>query len=399
MIAGYVRLEGDPADRGTVYGRDLRSAVRANVAGFERRARAIGWSRGALRTFAEERGGWLPGERFAEIRGIARGAGLPESAVLAFNLFGGRLEPDECTVLMAVGKASAAGTTVFMKNSDKIGSDSLVGDLFHRHKEVNVVVDVQTSSGHRIVGVAAAGSTGLKMGVNDVGVAAGSNIARTMELKERAVGVTQLRALDRGQILRDGLEIGDAEAAARWAVGAMVESPTDTPGNVEFAGPDVAYVVEGSYGHWAVEEIRDRVAARANMFTLMDRLNDPADRSSQARYRRALALLEPLDGRVRLEDLRAFSQDHENGPSLESICRHSHDHRDETSLSAMVAALDGEFPSRTTVEFALGKPCWAWNDPEGVLRITMADSPEAIPEGFRTGEVWRRLYTEEARTG
>jgi hypothetical protein len=244
--------------------------------------------------------------------------------------------------------------------------------------------------------VAAAGSTGLKMGMNDAGVVTGSNIGRTMELKKRRVDVTQLRALDRGQILRDGLEHTTAESAARWAAAAMIENPTDTPGNVEFADARSAFVVEGSYEHWAVEDVRDRVAVRSNMFVLLDRLNDPADVSSQSRYARAREMLDPLAGRVEADDLRRVSQDHVNGPSLNSLCRHSSDYRDETSLSAMVVVLDGEDPARSEIAIALGKPCLAWNDPEGVLSMTMGDPADSIPERFLSGDTWRRLYVEDA---
>jgi hypothetical protein len=393
VIAGFLSHRGGPLDRGLAHGQAFAPAVRHNVQGILRATaslREASLARASRSAFSEA--------RIAELEGIAEGAGLAVQHVVAAELLRPLIAPDECTVMMAVGTAAAAGHTVFMKNSDKIGADSLVGDRFHRFKEINVVVDLVGDAGRRIVGVVAAGSTGLKMGVSDTGVAAGSNIARTTELRERRVNVTQLRAQDRGQILRDGLEHATAEDAARWAAGAMIENPTDTPGNVEFAGPDVAFVVEGSYRSWNVVEVRDTVAARTNMFVEMGRLNDPEDRSSRARYERCLALLEQVAGEAGPEQFRAFSQDHANGPGLDSICRHSRDHRDETSLSAMVVQLDPD-PARIRVDIALGKPCWAWNDPGGVVTLSMADPPDVIPEAFRSGEAWRRLYTEDPRVG
>lgn len=397
MIHGLLRHSGPAGDRGYSHGREFGSAVRANVASFWEAVRVGGLDRKAVVARVRECSRHVSEDRLEEIRGIAEGAGLAYGSLLAYDLLRGSFFPDECTVMMAVGSASATGDTIFMKNSDKIGSDSLVGDRFFGHKEINVVVDVTSESGHRIIGVAAAGSTGLKMGVNDAGVATGSNIARTTELKERSVDVTEMRALDRGQVLRDGLAFGSAREAAGWAVAAMAERPTSTPGNVEFADARVAFVVEGSYRHWAVEEIRDRAMVRANTFTLLDRLNDPEDVSSRSRVARGSHLLEASGGQVRAEDLRRFSQDHMNGPGLNSICRHSPNHEDETSLSAMIVSLDAEDPKRSRIEIALGKPCWAWNDPAGVLSITMGDGPESIPEGFLTGETWQRFYDEEAR--
>lgn len=397
MIHGFLRHAGSAGDRGYAHGRAFRSAVRTNVASFWAAVRSGGHDPSAVVAAVRERAHDLSARRLEEIGGIAEGARLLAGSVLAYDLLRGSFFPDECTVMMAVGSASATGDTIFMKNSDKIGSDSLVGDRFFRHKEINVVVDMTSETGRRIVGVAAAGATGLKMGVNDAGVATGSNIARTTELKERTVDVTQMRAIDRGQVLTDGLAYGSAQEAARWAVAAMAERPTSTPGNVEFADARSAYVIEGSYRHWAVEEIHDRAVIRTNMFTLLDRLNDPGDESSQTRFARGNDLLAEVGEGVRPEDFRRFSQDHEHGPSLNSICRHSPNHEDETSLSAMIVALDGEDPARTRIEIALGKPCWAWNDPEGVLTMTMGDGPESIPEGFSTGERWRRFYDEDAR--
>jgi hypothetical protein len=41
----------------------------------------------------------------------------------------------------------------------------------------------------------------------------------------------------------------------------MIENPTDTPGNVEFAGPDVAFVVGGSYHSWSAVKAVDGILA------------------------------------------------------------------------------------------------------------------------------------------
>jgi len=393
VIDGVLSHRGGPRERGLAHGQVFGSAVRNNVAGVLTAAgpteRAAALSRADRFTAA----------RLDELEGIASGAGLAANHVIAAEVLRPLVVPDECTVMMAVGSASASGRTLFMKNSDKIGADSLIGDRFYKFKDINVVVDLVGESGRRIVGVVAAGSTGLKMGVNDAGVASGSNIARTTELRERRVNVTQLRAQDRGQIVRDGLEYETAEEAARWAVAAMVENPTDTPGNVEFADPEVALVVEGSYRSWSVVEIRDSVVARTNMFVEMDRLNDPDDRSSQARYERCTELLASVEaGELKPLHLQTFSQDHVNGPGLNSICRHSADFRDETSLSAMVVQLDRD-PAGIRLDIALGKPCWAWNDGDGVLSMSLADPPDSAPETFRSGEVWRRLYVEDPNVG
>ena len=257
------------------------------------------------------------------------------------------------------------------------------------------MVDLLSDDGLRIVGVAAAGSTSLKMGINNAGVIAASNIARTTELRARNPGLDDLRALDRGRLLRHGLGHRNAVEAARSTVDALLATRMATPGNIEFAEADQMIVIEGSYDHLATERIRDRTVARTNMFVNLDHLNDPEDTSSPARYHRVLQVLEPRTGSVTPADLRSISQDHTNGPGLNSICRHSHNLTDETSLSAMVVATNREDPSRASVDIAQGKPCWSWPG-SGVVSFRMDDHPDLIGEHFRSGQAWQQHYRENA---
>jgi len=332
----------------------------------------------------------------AELGGIGRGAAVDEQTHLVYALVGHVVAPDECTVAAAVGDASATGQTILLKNSDKIGADSLVGQEFHCFKEINVVVDILKENGRRIVGVAAAGTTNLKMGANDSGVVAASNIVRTTQLRMRRRGVDDLRARDRGQILREALGQRSVAEAVRYTIEAIVDSPMATPGNLEFADADSMVVVEGSYDHLAMERIKDQVAVRSNMFALLAGLNDPQDISSPTRYERALELLAPKAGRVTTDDLKDVSRDHANGPGLNSICRHSEDYHDETSLSAMIVTTDRDDPGETSLQIALGKPCWAW-DNGGVVSLKMGEPHDAIASRFLTGGAWMDFYREDAR--
>lgn len=395
MIAGLVPRRRDPGARGEAHGLRFRPEIRHNIARFRAAATAGGWDWRDLERAASDVMTGQTESALAELSGIARGAGIDERAHLVYALVGHVVAPDECTVAAAVGGASATGQTVLLKNSDKIGADSLVGEGFHRFKEINVVVDFVSESGPRIVGVAAAGTTNLKMGVNDAGVVTASNIVRTTQLRLRRAGVDDLRAKDRGQILRDGLGHRTVAEAAHWAIGAIIDTPMATPGNVEFADADSMVVIEGSYDHLAMERSRDRVVVRSNMFVLLGELNDPQDTSSPARYRRGLELLGPKQGSVTTDDLRLVSMDHGNGPGLDSICRHSDDYHDETSLSAMIVATDRDDPGETSVEIAVGKPCWAW-DHGGVLSLKMGEPHEVIAERFLTGSAWKDFYREDA---
>ena len=379
-------------------GATLRAAVEDNLLLFWGRFSEEGIGRKeVLRTLARNKDS-LSARRLEEIGGLARGAEVPFEDLLAFNLYEDLVFQDGCTVLMALGTTSASGAPIFLKNSDKVGGKSLSGPHFHLHKEINVIMDCRSESGLRILGVAAAGSTGLKMGMNDAGVVTGANIARTMELREKRVDLTTLRALDRGQLMRDGMEFRDATSAANAVLAKLIERPMGTPGNIQFLDKKECYLIEGSYSQFAVEIVRgDRVVSRANHFILLHDLNDPGDVAGHKRYTRSQELLKANAGKIDRAKMMEFSTDHTNGPGPNSICRHGTTPEEETTLSAAVMEIVPDRPEKSRITIALGKACHAWRDPPGHVTLSMDSDPSEIPEGFLNGDVWKRLYTEKAR--
>jgi hypothetical protein len=300
---------------------------------------------------------------------------------------------------MAVGNSSATGDTIFLKNSDKVGSESYVVNSY-KNKEINVIVLLNPKEGHKIIGVAAAGTTALKMGLSDRGVATGSNISRTMELTQRGAekDSIQIKALDRGVLMREGLEKGkNALEAAQAILPSLLANPMSTPGNIEFADAREAVVIEGSYHELATEIVRDEVAARSNCFVLLKALNRSDDLSSICRYVRCMQLLNGHKGKITSEKMIEFSMDHANGPGANSICRHGTHFSEETSLSATVIEINGKNPEKSKIAIALGKPCHAWRAKEAHIKLDMTMGIKDIPEGLLNGETWKKFYTEEPK--
>ncbi len=383
----------DPQWRGARHGRQYRSAIRTNVGEFREAARRGGWDLVELERVARDIYTHLPESERLELEAIGEAAGIAATPHRAYALTSHVVAPEECTVAAAVGVAGKSGATVLLKNSDKIGAEVFVGDGYHEHKEINVVVDFTTEYGTRVLGVAAAGTTLLKMGLNDAGVAVASNIARTTELRQRDRSLDELRALDRGRLLRQALDHATAKQAADWAIDTIGRTPMATPGNLHFAQADRMFIVEASFDRLAVEHVRDRVVARANGFILLGELNDERDDSSPARRARALEMLIPKVGSISAEDMREVSQDHANGPGPRSICRHSPDFHDETTLSSMIVSLHPDTLARSVAEFALGKPCSAWHSADSSLLIDVA-SERAAPGPFTQGAAWLAGYRE-----
>jgi hypothetical protein len=389
-----VACSGKRYQLGTTHGAALQGAVRANIAGFQSACRDLRLEWLALVRDARRASQDYPDSVIEEIGGVARGAGLDFAAVLAFNLCHGVVFPDECTVLFAMGDATASGNPLFLKNSDKIGSESMVGPDFYKHKEVNVAVIMRPDDGPHIVGVAAAGSTGLKMGVNENGVAVGANIVRTVELGKRQVDTTQMRAIDRAQLAREGLQYRSALAAAGYVTARVAANPMSTPGNLEFVDPTCGVIIEGSYDRVAVQVVRSGIASRANSFVILHDLNDPQDASSSCRYTRTQQLLTQNFGKLTPELMQRFSQDHANGPGPNSICRHGSHYSEETSQSGMVVEINRQEAGSSRFWIALGKPCHAWAHREGSIGGTMSDS-DAAPKEFLNGQTWKRFWKEE----
>ena len=399
MISKAVYCSGTYQEIGKQEGRILAPEINENLMNFWNTIASKGYRKSELIKNASKQERYLTTAMLEEIEGISKGSNQDFPELLAYNVYHDIAFPEECTVMMAVGEASSTGSTIFQKNSDKVGSESYVGLNCYKNKEINVVLVLDPVGSNKIVGVVAAGGTALKMGLNDKGVATGSNIARTKELTKRGTekDSIQIKALDRGSLLRIGLERGtNAIEAAQAVLPRLISSPMSTPGSVHFADATQAIIIEGSYTEMAVETIINRVAARSNRFQLLEKINNENDLSSICRYTRCMQLLNENKGKITTEKMIEFSMDHANGPGPNSICRHGTHFSEETSLSAAVMEINKENPEKSKISIALGKPCHAWRDKRAHISLSMEVKPEDIPEGFKNGEIWKEFYTEEA---
>jgi hypothetical protein len=180
---------------------------------------------------------------------------------------------------------------------------------------------------------------------------------------------------------------------------ALLRTPVASPGNIQFADPARAVNLECSFGELAAEWVTLGVMVRTNRFELMRHLNRADDTSSPARHGRATALLQQALGSIDAATMMALSSDHANGPSPESICRHSDDWQEETSLSAAVMRVSPTGAHRPEISVALGKPCRAWpgGEGEGWIRLTPETTAADLPAAFLSGESWKRFYSETPR--
>lgn len=326
-------------------------------------------------------------ERYEEIRGMADGAGVRFGDLLALNILKPQVMPEGCTVFFAAGKASKTGYTVFGKNSDKGGNENLVGEQCHNFHEISVVSWFENEDGSHIVGVSAAGTTGLKMGLNSHGVAVATNYGYSAAAAKRTLSVADKFAGDRAQVARDALSKKTALEAARYTVARLMECPMASSGMLEFADAYEVYIVENVYEHIAVKKVKDGVDSRSNYLVVLDALNEPGNASCYCRYHRTQKLLSELEGKATAEDFKRISMDHHDGTGAVGICRHA-DGLDSSTQSAAIMELNGQEPEKSVIHIALGKPCNAWRMEDGHVSISMDMKKEEIPEGFFKGEAY-----------
>ncbi len=291
-----------------------------------------------------------------------------------------------------MGAATRDGSTIFGKNSDKEGDATLVGPQYAMHREIHVVTDFVDASGMRVLGLAAAGKLGLKIGVNSAGVAGGTNYGHTAEAARRLrIGATDLHdqlAQDRAMRLRRGLEHADARGAVRDVLDSVIDTPSATPGNLEFADASQAFVVESAYTESALVTVHEGIAVRANRFEVLAALSG-GHPSSDARYARIEEHLRAREGDLTADDLQLVSRDHANGPGDLSVCIHGYGHRTRAMGAMTVRLASGEAPE---FAFAAGTPCVACPSADGVMRGRLTIDAPPVPEAFANGAAWRQHY-------
>lgn len=381
-------------NNGFLYGRNCSDAIMENIKVFLQTVQVYGLTEKTIQMMADKERICLSKERLDEIRGIAQGTKISEELILCYNLYHSALLPEGCTVFFAAGTSSATGYTIIGKNSDKGGSEKLVGDNYYKNREINVVSYFENEDGSHIVGISAAGSTGLKMGMNSYGVAAATNYGYTSAAANRPLSIKDTFAGDRAQVIRDALKCSTALEAAQTAVAVLMKKAMATSGMVEFADGKEVFIVESTYDCLAVKKIVDDVDSRSNYFVTLDKLNEEGNASCYCRYHRSQTMLHEIAGKVTVEDLKRISMDHHDGYGSTGICRHTAN-LESSTLASAIMEINGCSPEKSKIHIALGKPCNAWRMEDGHITISMDMKREEIPIEFLQGIPFNKYCLSE----
>lgn len=293
-----------------------------------------------------------------------------------------------CDTSVAVGTATADGSVIFAKNSDRPANEAQ--PLHHsprrRHGPGSTVrtqyLEIpQVEETWELIGSRPYWLWGFEIGVNEWGVrvpacGCGNEAVLSREPYAEPAGLIGM------DLIRLGLERASNADEAVELIGRLTErhgqgGSCEAPGRPfrayhnSYVVADLrgAWVLETAGRRWHAERVRDR-AAISNLYTLDETLawQDPdADlRPRACRLARARAVLGGYAKPIRVDDMLALLRDHDayddiprGVQELPSICMHVRPGAAGETAAAMVAHLRPDRPRElaATVWTAFGSPC------------------------------------------
>lgn len=288
-----------------------------------------------------------------------------------------------CDTLVALPAATAAGATLFAKNSDRPPDEVQVVQWVPPRRDHGVLrvthIDIEPAPGHTLGALVSQPTWcwGAEHGVNEAGVAIGNEaIYTTLDPRSAPPALTGL------DLVRLGLERATDAATAvavitdlleRYGQGGSGHDPAGRTGPKAYwnsflvADPQAAFVIETSGREYAVEQVAaGGVRAISNRTTIaafdaqhrhprqpVERLVDPRWHASQQ-----VLAQRPVTPQALMAHLRSHDSCAEPGWS---VCMHGRD-ADGALVEVTTASLVAELPadgSPPRVWWLVGAPCEA----------------------------------------
>lgn len=348
----FVRVDGDPFQRGKAYGSAASGRVSHTLQAYSELFRAyadLAWREVTqyARAYRDPIGD-VATDLIAEMKGIAEGAGVDFLDILAVNvrtevMYGlGELRPapSECTAFAATPEATTSHHTLLGQNWDwhPAAFDSCV------------ILSIRQDDGPNIVTVVEAGLLS-KMGMNSQGLGVVTN-AMVSDGDAGEPGVPYHVLL---RLIQNCASTADAVAVVKnvhraSSANYLVADSSGTAVDLEVApgGADTVFR----------DEPADGVLGHANCFvapnvTVTD-MNPIRRPLAMTRQRTISRMLDERKGQISLESMQSVLQDHEQHPN--ALCRHPLENFAPVDRSATVASVVMDLDER---KFAVadGQPC------------------------------------------
>jgi dipeptidase len=312
--------------------------------------------------------------------------------------------PFSCDTSVALGSATADGSTILAKNSDRSPNESqplthIPGSTHPAGATVRCqYIEIpQVEQTWEVIGSRPCWLWGFEMGVNEWGVAIGNEAVLTREPSEEValIGMDIVRlALERAATADEAVQVM-GELIERYGQGGSCEESYFRTYHNSFivADPSGAWIVETAGHRWVAKRVQDR-AAIGNLlaigqrwdagspgiaehaiasgwatepFNFADSYRDPeADLSTRTcRLDRARAILGGYSQPITVTDMMSVLKDHGDrdlptgAERLPTLCMHASPGLPDETAAAMVAHLRPGKPKEITapVWTAFGSPC------------------------------------------
>lgn len=311
---GKVSVKGTPYEQGITQGRELRETILRNIGEVEEKLKKDQADPVRYQEFVRRNASFMEKSHakiWEEMKGISDGSGISFEKILMLNIpayFMTQYLCQECSMIMARGKATADGMTYVIKNRD-----------MSTYIE-QAVIEREYPDGLRIVEVNGAGTvTYPASGMNSFGLGA----ATTGFWSKQAS--PDLETADAAHIFVNIHLLLEKCRTAREALVQIERLPRMNGLNIILVDSEDAFLVEMTKDRISVKEDGGRGLLFCTNHYLSEefrRLNPEREEypSTFLRYERISELLEERYGRIRFQDLFRIMSDHENGGN--AVCRH-----------------------------------------------------------------------------
>lgn len=311
---GKVLVTGTSYEQGIIQGRALRETILHNIQEVRKKMKKDGVDSERYYRFVRRNAEFMEKnhlEIWEEMKGIAEGSGISFEDILMLNIpayFMTQYLGQECSMIMARGRATSDGLTYVIKNRD-----------MSTYIE-QAVIEREYSNGLKIVEVNGAGTvTYPASGMNSFGL----GVATTGFWSEKAS--PDLETIASSHIFVNVHLILKNCRTAREALEYVKGSPRMNGLNIILVDSQDAFLVEMTKDRIQVEEdTGNGILFRTNHYISSEfqAFNPEEEKypSTYFRYRRIKELLEKQYGKIRFQDLFRIMSDHKNGGN--AICRH-----------------------------------------------------------------------------
>ena len=313
-MGGIVSVIGTPYEQGITQGRELRETILHNIQEVRQKMERDRVNLERYSRFVKRNADFIEKNHqdiWEEMKGIAEGAEINFENILMLNIpayFMTQYLSQECSMIMARGRATADGMTYVIKNRDM---NTYIDQ---------VVIEREYPDGLKIVEVNGAGTvTYPASGMNSFGL----GVATTGFWSEKAS--PDMETIASTHIFVNIHLILKNCRTAKEALKYVKSSPRMNGLNIILVDSQDAFLVEMTKDRIQVEEDKGNgILFRTNHYISNEfqALNPEEEKypSTYFRYRRIKELLEKQYGKIRFQDLFRIMSDHKNEGN--AICRH-----------------------------------------------------------------------------